>query len=95
MDAQTLYKLDPSRHYAQLGSDPRRHGQTAPGATHLGRDRPRGGINPARTASPSLILHRLGSYARQHSVHQPLNEIGRVERTVHILPTIDEEEYRR
>jgi TnpA family transposase len=49
----------------------------------------------ARTASPSLILHRLGSYARQHSVHQALNEIGRVERTVHILRTIDEEEYRR
>jgi TnpA family transposase len=49
----------------------------------------------ARTASPSLILHRLGSYARQHSVHQALNEIGRVERTIHILRTLDEEDYRR
>ena len=49
----------------------------------------------ARTASPSLILHRLGSYARQHSVHQALNEIGRVERTLHILRTIDDEEFRR
>jgi TnpA family transposase len=47
----------------------------------------------ARTASTSLILLRLVSYARQHSVHQALNEIGRVERTVHILRTIDEEEY--
>jgi TnpA family transposase len=42
-----------------------------------------------------LILHRLGSYARQHSVHQALNEIGRVDHTVHILRTIDEEDYRR
>ena len=32
----------------------------------------------ARTASPSLILHRLGSYARQNSLHQALAEIGRV-----------------
>jgi TnpA family transposase len=28
-------------------------------------------------------------------VHQALNELGRVDRTVHILRTIDEEEYRR
>jgi TnpA family transposase len=42
-----------------------------------------------------LILHRLGSYARQHSVHQALNEIGRVERTLHVLRTIDDEEFRR
>jgi Tn3 transposase DDE domain len=49
----------------------------------------------ARTASPSLILHLLGSYARQHSVHQALNEIGRAERTIHILRTLDEEAYRR
>ena len=42
-----------------------------------------------------MILHRLGSYARQHSVHQALNEIGRVDRTVPILRTIDEEDYQR
>jgi TnpA family transposase len=28
-------------------------------------------------------------------VHEALNELGRVDRTVHILRTIDEEEYRR
>ncbi|HYW87071.1 MAG TPA: Tn3 family transposase [Chloroflexota bacterium] len=32
---------------------------------------------------------------RQHSVHQALNEIGRVERTGHILRTIDSEVFRR
>ena len=42
-----------------------------------------------------MILHRLGSYASQHSVHQRLSEIGRVERTLHVLRTIDDKEFRR
>jgi TnpA family transposase len=95
MHEQTLYKLDPSRHYAQL--DPILDGTVKPHLVRRAWDetvRVMASIH-ARTASPSLILHRLGSYARQHSVHQALNEIGRVERTVHILRTIDEEEYRR
>jgi len=95
MHEQTLYKLDPSRHYAQL--DPILDGTVKPHLVRRAWDetvRVVASIH-ARTASPSLILHRLGSYARQHSVHQALNEIGRVERTVHILRTIDEEEYRR
>jgi len=95
MHEQTLYKLDRSRHYAQL--DPILDGTVKP---HLARRAWDETVRivasiQTRTASPSLILHRLGSYARQHSVHQALNEIGRVERTVHILHTIDDEEYRR
>jgi len=48
-----------------------------------------------RIVSPSLVLHRLGSYARRHSVYQGLAEIGRVHKTVHILKTLDDEAYRR
>ena len=53
------------------------------------------GLSPRSRLGALGVVHRLGSYARQHSVHQALNEIGRVERTVHILHTIDNEEYRR
>jgi hypothetical protein len=49
----------------------------------------------ARVVSPSLALLRLGSYARQNRVHQALAEIGRIHKTVHILRTLDNEEYRR
>lgn len=49
----------------------------------------------ARTASPSLILHRLGSYARQNSLHQALAEIGRVRKTVFVLRFLDDAGYRR
>jgi TnpA family transposase len=48
-----------------------------------------------RIVSALLILHRLGSYARRNSVHQALAEIGRVHKTIHILRTLDQEEYRR
>src|SRR6201987_171370 len=48
-----------------------------------------------RIVSASLILHRLGSFARQNSVHQTLAEIGRAHKTIHILRTLDDEEYRR
>jgi TnpA family transposase len=95
MHEQTLYKLDRSRRYAHL--DPILDGTIKPHLVRRAWDetvRVVASIQ-ARTASPSLILHRLGSYARQHSVHQALNEIGRVERTIHILRTIDEEDYRR
>jgi TnpA family transposase len=49
----------------------------------------------ARIVSPSLVLLRLGSYARQNSIHQALAEIGRVYKTMHILRTLNDEEYRR
>ena len=50
---------------------------------------------PARIVSPSLALLRLGSYARQNRIHQALAEIGRIYKTIHVLRTLDNEEYRR
>jgi TnpA family transposase len=44
-----------------------------------------------RIVSPSLVLHRLGSYARQNSIHKALAEIGRVYKAVHILRTLNDE----
>src|SRR5258708_12926512 len=92
---QTLYKLDHSQHYPYL--DP-----ILTGAIKAHR------ITPAwdevvrlvasmcaRVVSPSLALLRLGSYARQNRIHQALAEIGPVHKTVHILRTLDAEEYRR
>ncbi len=92
---QTLYKID--RGAAYPGLDPILTGTVK---THL--------IGPAwdgvvrliasmraRTASPSLILHRLGSYARQNSLHQALAEIGRVRKTVFVLRFLDDAGYRR
>jgi TnpA family transposase len=38
---------------------------------------------------------RLGSYARQNRIHQALAEIGGIHKTIHILRTLDDEEYRR
>jgi hypothetical protein len=49
----------------------------------------------SRVVSPSLVLLRLGSYARQNRIHQALAEIGRIHKTVHILRTLDNEEYRQ
>ena len=48
-----------------------------------------------RIVSPSLVLQRLGSYARQNSIYKALAEIGRVHKTIHILKTLDSEDYRR
>lgn len=92
---QTLYKID--REAAYPGLDPILTGTVK---THL--------IGPAwdgvvrlvasmraRTASPSLILHRLGSYARQNSLHQALAEIGRVRKTVFVLRFLDDAGYRQ
>lgn len=95
MHELTLYKVDRSRHYPNL--DPILDGTVKPHLVRRAWDETVRVIASiyARTASPSLILHRLGSYARQHSVHQALNEIGRVERTLHVLRTIDDEEFRR
>lgn len=92
---QTLYKLDRGKEYRHL--DPILKGTIKP---HLVKEawddviRVMASIK-ARTATASLILHRLGSYARQHRVHQALAEIGRAEKTMHILRTVDSEDYRR
>jgi TnpA family transposase len=92
---QTLYKID--REAAHPGLDPILTGTVR---AHL--------IGPAwdgvvrlaasmrtRTASPSLILHRLGSHARQNSRHQALAEIGRVRKTVFMLRYLEDAAYRR
>jgi TnpA family transposase len=36
----------------------------------------------SRVVAPSLVLLRLGSYARQNRIHQALAEIGRIRKTV-------------
>jgi hypothetical protein len=77
---QTLYKIDRQQHYANL--DPILTGTIR---MHLIRQawdevvRVIASIHE-RIVSASLILHRLGSYARQNSIHQALAEIGRVHR---------------
>ena len=45
--------------------------------------------------SPSMVLQRRASYGRQNSVYQTHSEIGRVQKPIHILKTLDNEEYRR
>lgn len=92
---QTLYKLDRSKVYEHL--DPILKGTIK---THVVREawdevvRVMASIQTG-TATASLILHRLGSYARQNRVHQALAEIGRAEKTMHILRTAGSEEFRR
>lgn len=92
---QTLYKMDRQQSFPNL--DPILTGTIK---THLVRQawdetvRVVASIQD-RIVSASLILHRLGSYARQNSIHQVLAEIGRVHKTIHILKTLDDEEYRR
>lgn len=48
-----------------------------------------------RRVSASLILTKLGSYARQNSLYLGLREIGRVEKTKLILRCLHDEEFRR
>jgi TnpA family transposase len=92
---QTLYKIDRQQKYPNL--DPILAGTVK---THLIRQawdetiRVIASIHE-RIVSASLILQRLGSYARQNSIHRALAEIGRVYKTIHILKTLDDEEYRR
>jgi TnpA family transposase len=92
---QTLYKMDRQQRYPNL--DPILTGTVK---THLVRQawdetvRLIASIQD-RIVSASLLLHRLGSYARQNSIHQALAEIGRVHKTIHILKTLDDEDYRR
>lgn len=92
---QTLYKLDRAKVYEHL--DPILGGTIK---THVVREawdevvRVMASIQ-AGTATASLILHRLGSYARQDRVHQALAEIGRAERTMHILLSAGSEDFRR
>ena len=92
---QTLYKIDRQQHYPHL--DPILTGTVKPHLIRHAWDETVRVIASMeeRIVSPSLVLHRLGSYARRHSVYQGLAEIGRVHKTVHILKTLDDEAYRR
>jgi TnpA family transposase len=92
---QTLYKMDRQQHYPHL--DPILTGTVKPHLIRHAWDETVRVIASMeeRIVSPSLVLHRLGSYARRHSVYQGLAEIGRVHKTVHILKTLDDEAYRR
>lgn len=79
--------------------DLERYGETACDQRSVGRHGARDTSIHARTASSSLILHRLGSYARQNPLgprmHQALQEVGRIEKTMHILRTVHDEDERR
>lgn len=92
---QTLYKIDRQQLYPNL--DPILSGTIKPNLIRTAWDETVRVIASIedRIVSPSLVLNRLGSYARQNSVYQCLAEIGRVHKTVHILKTLDDEEYRR
>ena len=92
---QTLYKLDHSQHYPHLDpilTDAIKAHRITPAWDEVVR---LVASMSARVVSPSLVLLRLGSYARQNRIHQALAEIGRIHKTVHILRTLDDEEYRR
>lgn len=92
---QTLYKLDRRQKYAHL--DPLLTGTIRPYLIRPAWDdvvRVIASIH-TRVVSPSLVLNRLGSYARQNSIYQALAEIGRVYKTIFILRYLDDEQLRR
>jgi TnpA family transposase len=92
---QTLDKMDRQQHSPPLA--PRLTGPVKPPLIRPAWDDTlRGSASiEERSVSPSLVLHRLGSYARRHSVSQGLAESGRIHKTVHLLKTLDDEAYRR
>jgi TnpA family transposase len=92
---QVLYKMDRYQHYPHL--DPILTGTVKTHAIVHAWDQVVRMIASLqqRIVSPSLLLHRLGSYARQNSIHKALAEIGRVHKTVHVLRTLNDEKYRR
>jgi TnpA family transposase len=95
MPSCTLYRFDKSTKYQHL--EPLLKGRIKPKAIAESWDQVVRVVASmrARTASPSLILNRLSSYARQNSVYQALREIGRIDRTIHILRCIDSEQLRQ
>jgi len=92
---QTLYKLDRRHTYPHL--DPLLTGTIRPYLIRYVWDdvmRVMASIY-TRVVSPSLILHRLGSYARRNNLYQALAEIGRAHKTLFILRYIGDEQLRR
>jgi TnpA family transposase len=78
---QTLYKIDRQQLYPNL--DPILSGTIKPNLIRTAWDETVRVIASIedRIVSPSLVLNRLGSDARQNSVYQCLAEIGRVQKT--------------
>lgn len=95
MPSCTLYRFDKSIKYQHL--EPLLKGKIRPHVITESWDQVVRVIASirVRTASPSLILNRLSSYARQNSIYQALQEIGRIDRTIHILRCINSEELRQ
>jgi len=92
---QTLYKMDRQQHDPHV--DLILTGTVKPHLIRQAWDETIRVIasSEERMVSPSLVLHRLGSYARRNSVYQELAEIGRVHKTVHMLKRLDDEDDRR
>jgi TnpA family transposase len=77
---RTHYKMDRQQHYANL--DPILSGTIKPHVIRKAWDETVRVIASMeeRIVSPSMVLQRLGSYARQNSVYQTLSEIGRIQK---------------
>jgi Tn3 transposase DDE domain-containing protein len=76
----SIYKMDRQQHYANL--DPILSGTIKPHVIRNAWDETVRVIASMeeRIVSPSMVLQRLGSYARQNSFYQTVSEIGRVQK---------------
>jgi TnpA family transposase len=86
---QTLYKIDREQRYPHL--DPILTGTVRAHLIRRSWDevvRVMASLR-MRTVSASLVLNRLGSYARQNSIYQALAEIGKAYKTAFLLRWLD------
>lgn len=92
---QTLYRMDRTQKHPRL--DPILAGTLQPQRIRQAWDETVRVIASirARRVGASLVLNRLGSYARQNSVHQALAEMGRAYKTIFLLGYLDDEALHR